>query len=437
MCGHAACGRPTARPGLPKAPSNRVRVAAERIWCEDAAPDELLARHIRWYCAFLRCAAGCGESARAGNAAVVPSEETRIEEVGNFGRIYHTAAPHAPLNSRYRVLYPTQFFRAGSPLHRILAQERPDLVEICDKYQPELSRIGSCASVLLEGLDFKPVVIGQSCERMDDNFGTYVTSGWLGRAFSSFYMALAVLSVFSTTTSPNSSYTCRGVDTRVESSCGTARRVGAATWRGRGTLLSALRNKQARQMLLQQCGASGYCASVIRRAVGPGKKSAFARGGVPGARRSAGQELSHADRGRGHGLDELKRLARERGRGRVAFLGHVGDREALASLYANCDVFCPPESTRGRSGLRLWRRWPQDCRCRAEPGRCSFLRESGKRLAGGPHAGCLLRSHRFGGPARHSAARKAAGGSRHRRFLSLGERDGFLAPALPGSPRRR
>jgi len=118
---------------------------------------------------------------------VVPSSETSVEKVGKFGKIYHVAAPRAPLNSRYRVLYPTQFLRAGSPLHRILAEERPDLVEICDKYS--LNYLGSVLRLgLLEGLDFKPVVIGQSCERMDDNFGTYVTSGWLGRAFSSFYM---------------------------------------------------------------------------------------------------------------------------------------------------------------------------------------------------------------------------------------------------------
>jgi len=70
----------------------------------------------------------------AGDAAGGSSDETRVQEVGKFGRIYHVAAPHAPLNSRYRVLYPTQFLRAGSPLQRILEQERPDLVEICDKY---------------------------------------------------------------------------------------------------------------------------------------------------------------------------------------------------------------------------------------------------------------------------------------------------------------
>ena len=114
---------------------------------------------------------------------VVPGSETRVEHVGKFGKIYHLAAPHAPFNSRYRVLYPTQFLRAGSPLQRILADERPDLVEICDKYS--LNYLGTLLRLgLLKDLDFRPVVVAQSCERMDDNFKSYVTSAWLGRAFS-------------------------------------------------------------------------------------------------------------------------------------------------------------------------------------------------------------------------------------------------------------
>src|SRR5882672_6861190 len=125
---------------------------------------------------------------------VVPSSETSVEKVGKFGKIYHVAAPRAPLNSRYRVLYPTQFLRAGSPLHRILAEERPDLVEICDKYS--LNYLGTVLRLgLLEGLDFKPVVIGQSCKRMEQLRNLrYVRLAGSGLLFVLY--ALAVLSVF-------------------------------------------------------------------------------------------------------------------------------------------------------------------------------------------------------------------------------------------------
>jgi hypothetical protein len=67
---------------------------------------------------------------------VVPGPETCVEEVGGFGRIYHVAAPRVPiLDSRYRWMLPhTYAWRYDSPLRRILAAERPDLVEVCDKF---------------------------------------------------------------------------------------------------------------------------------------------------------------------------------------------------------------------------------------------------------------------------------------------------------------
>ena len=67
---------------------------------------------------------------------VVPGEETSVEEIGAFGRIYTIAAPRVPvLDQRYHVLLPQAYVWPGeTALRRILAEERPDLVEICDKF---------------------------------------------------------------------------------------------------------------------------------------------------------------------------------------------------------------------------------------------------------------------------------------------------------------
>jgi glycosyltransferase involved in cell wall biosynthesis len=67
---------------------------------------------------------------------VVPAEKTFVEEAGAFGRIYHVAAPLVPtLNSRYRWMLPhTYAWPYDSPVLRILAAERPDVVEVCDKF---------------------------------------------------------------------------------------------------------------------------------------------------------------------------------------------------------------------------------------------------------------------------------------------------------------
>jgi len=156
-------------------------------------------------------------------------------------------------------------------------------------------------------------------------------------------------------------------------------------------------------MLLQQCGGGPdtvlllYVGRLVR------KKSAFARGGVPGARRSAGQELSHADRGEGMGLDELKRLARN-GAGSRGVSWARRRPGGASQLYAIASV-CPPESTRavrdgafGGDGLRT-------AAGRAEPGRCSFLRESGKRWLADPTPDASPQPS-LRRPCRHSAQEK-------------------------------
>lgn len=111
---------------------------------------------------------------------VVPGEADSREEVGEFGLIYRLAAPSAPLNPAYRILYPSQFLSSTSKIQRIVQDERPDLVEICDKYNLNyfggLLRLGR-----LPGIAYRPPVVGLSCERMDDNFHSYLGFGRLGK----------------------------------------------------------------------------------------------------------------------------------------------------------------------------------------------------------------------------------------------------------------
>jgi len=118
---------------------------------------------------------------------VVPGEKSRIEEADEFAKIYHMQAPRSLLNAEYRSIYPPQFLFSGSKLQAILAAERPDLVEVCDKYT--LNYLGPLLRHrLLRSLDFRPTVVGLSCERMDDNFRTYIGRVPLADAFCSSYM---------------------------------------------------------------------------------------------------------------------------------------------------------------------------------------------------------------------------------------------------------
>src|SRR5580700_3546210 len=63
---------------------------------------------------------------------IVPGAENRVEEVGAHGRIYFVRAPKAPFYGSYRCIYLTQYLRPDHPIRKILREERPDVIEICD-----------------------------------------------------------------------------------------------------------------------------------------------------------------------------------------------------------------------------------------------------------------------------------------------------------------
>jgi len=118
---------------------------------------------------------------------VVPGETDRVEDAGEFAKIYYVKSPSARFNREYRTIYPPQFISPRGRVQQILAAERPDLVEICDKYT--LNYLGALLRRrLLPALDFRPVVVGLSCERMDDNFRTYLGCVPFARAFCAAYM---------------------------------------------------------------------------------------------------------------------------------------------------------------------------------------------------------------------------------------------------------
>jgi glycosyltransferase involved in cell wall biosynthesis len=119
---------------------------------------------------------------------VVPGAETSVEEIGEFGRIYYIAAPRVPvLDSRYRWMLPHAYaWRHDSPIRRILAAERPDLVEVCDKFWL-LYLSGVLRRKWIPGVPV-PVIVGLTCERLDDNMATYISAGAVARRVCERYM---------------------------------------------------------------------------------------------------------------------------------------------------------------------------------------------------------------------------------------------------------
>ncbi len=66
---------------------------------------------------------------------IVPGETEDIEEVNEFAKIYYVPARKSPIfDKRYRVMMPWQYMPGDSIIRKILLAEKPDIVEVTDKY---------------------------------------------------------------------------------------------------------------------------------------------------------------------------------------------------------------------------------------------------------------------------------------------------------------
>jgi glycosyltransferase involved in cell wall biosynthesis len=115
---------------------------------------------------------------------IVPGETESLEDVNPYARIYYVPAKQSPVfDKRYRVIMPWQYMQADSIIRKILLEEMPDIIEITDKYT--LSLFGPM--VRKKGFQQlgRPMLVHFSCERMDDNIGSFLTKGkagqWLAR----------------------------------------------------------------------------------------------------------------------------------------------------------------------------------------------------------------------------------------------------------------
>lgn len=119
---------------------------------------------------------------------VVPGARDEVEDVGSFGRIYRVRGPRAPaFDRRYRLLLPTAYTPfIGSSIAEILERERPSVVEICDKYTlPYLAAL--LRRRWLPRVP-RPLLLGLSCERFDDNMAAYLSGSRMARTFTQWYL---------------------------------------------------------------------------------------------------------------------------------------------------------------------------------------------------------------------------------------------------------
>ena len=271
---------------------------------------------------------------------VVPGSRDGLEEAGSYGRIYHVAAPRAPFNPEYRMLYPRQYLLPGSAIQRILQAERPDLVEICDKYG--LNYLGPLLRLrLLKDLPWRPVVVGLSCERMDRNVAVYLHRPLWGDRVSAVYMRFLYFPFFD-----------HHIAISPETAAELKRAAGGhpverAVWiRPMGVDLSSFspqkRSPEGRKELIAKAGATADSALLLYVGRLAPEKNLDVLLGMMESLGSGPLDYRLIVAGDGSERERLSAGAAARVPGKIAFLGHVNDREMLSRIYANSDLFIHP-----------------------------------------------------------------------------------------------
>jgi len=271
---------------------------------------------------------------------IVPGARTRVEDVGLFGRIYHVRAPRAPfVDRRYRLLLPHTYLGPGSAIRRILEREQPDVIEVCDKYS--LCYLAGAIRKGWTALYGRPTLIGLSCERLDDNLLTRAgEAAWAG-TLARWYIGRLYAGQFDAHVA-NSAYTADELHASMTTKH--ARPVsivpmGVET----GDLGPARRCADLRRELLQACGGDDRTTLLLYAGrLSVEKNLPLLIDTMASLADTASRTYRLIVAGDGPAASALRASAAARADGRVAFIGHVADRDRLARLYATCDIFVHP-----------------------------------------------------------------------------------------------
>jgi alpha-1,6-mannosyltransferase len=272
---------------------------------------------------------------------LVPGPEDKMEQVGRYGRIYYVRARTAPLNHSYRCILPWQYLCPEDIMRRILREERPDVIEICDKYNLHFLG-GMIRERLCRDQDFRPVMVGLSCERMDENVAAYLGDSTLHRMFCRWYMHWLYFPFFD----HHVAVSLHAASELVNAS--KCHRVRRGIWiRPMGVdavrFSPDRRSEAARQELLGKCGGSAETILLLYAGrLAPEKNLSLLIETMASLESDRDRDYRLLLVGDGMERERLQRQARETVPDKVCFLEHIADREQLARVYASCDLFLHP-----------------------------------------------------------------------------------------------
>lgn len=295
-------------------------------------------------------------------ALIVPGETEAVEDVNPFARIYYVPAKYSPIfDKRYRIMMPWQYMMKDTIIRRILLEERPDIIEVTDKYT--LSMIGGMIRMNLFKRIGRPILVHFSCERMDDNIGSFLTRGKFGK-----WLARRVMS----------NYTLPSFDYHIANSAYTAEEFYNAASPGQNPKRSSsflnwcwrtfkaprvpvaerifvcprgvdsahftpdrLSDDVRREMLTRTGFPEDAVLLLYAGRISPEKNVGLLVDMMKILARDKDHDYRLMIAGDGPQSDWLKEQMNLYAPGKVAHLGHL-DKETLANYYANADVFVHP-----------------------------------------------------------------------------------------------
>ncbi len=293
---------------------------------------------------------------------IVPGESEAVEDVNPFARIYYVPAKYSPIfDRRYRIMMPWQYMVKDSIIRRILLEEKPDIIEVTDKYT--LSLLG----VMIRTNNFKklgrPILVHFSCERMDDNIGSFLTAGKLGKWFARRVIGNYTMPNFDFHIA-NSTYTAEEFFTSISAEKNPRRSDRFLNWcwqafkaprlpiderifvcpRGVDSVFFTPDrvSENVRREMTERAGIPEDAIILLYAGrISPEKKIGLLVDMMKALSRDRVRDHRLLIAGAGPQADWLKTLSEKHFPGKAIQLGHL-EKDRLADYYANADIFVHP-----------------------------------------------------------------------------------------------
>ncbi len=293
---------------------------------------------------------------------IVPGETKTVEDVNEFAKIYYVPARQSPIfDKRYRVMMPWDYMPGNSIIRRILLKEMPDMVEVTDKYT--LSMLGAMIRVGKFKQLNRPMLVHFSCERMDDNIGSFLTSGGIGKWFARRVMGNYNFPLFDFHIA-NSPYTAEEFYNAVDKSKNPNRSDWFFNWCWRvfkapripfeeriavcprgvnvGQFSPERKSEKVKREMRERAGIPADSIALLYAGrISPEKNIGLLPEFMEVLAKDSEKDFRLLVAGAGPQAEWLKEETAKRIPNKIIQLGHL-DKETLSDYYANADVFVHP-----------------------------------------------------------------------------------------------